>query len=327
MIQSSGGTLATLNSWSLVFEKPLPTSGLGEPVADMVSGSFRIFQMNPTDPLSRNEWTAVGPAPLFGSAGRIGAMTQDPSDPTGNTFYVGGASGGIWKTTNFLTTDPQGPTYVPLTDFGPSNGMNIGGITVFARNNDPNQSIVIASTGEGDTGSPGVGFLISKDGGATWNLYDSTTNVDAAGNLLPYNSPLRDRNFVGSTSFKVVVDPKLSLEGQVIIYAATSGRNGGLWRSLDTGAHWQLMRAGNATDVVFDPSSSTGGNGNLQVIIAAFQGDGVYLSPNRGQIWNLLAGGVGNPLIVDTFDNSNVAVANNVNPNGAMDGSYWPSPL
>ena len=324
VIESSGGGNATLNSWSLIFEKPLPTSGLGQPVADMTGGSFRIFQMNPTDPLSRSEWTAVGPAPFLNiagdgtSAGRIGAMAQDPSDPTGNTFYVAGASGGIWKTNNFLTTDPQGPTYIPLTDFGPSNGMNIGGITVFPRNNDPNQSIIIASTGEGDSGSPGVGFLISKDGGATWSLFDSATNVDASGDPLPYNSPLRDRTFVGSTSFKVVVDPTATFQGEVIIYAAISGRNGGLWRSLDTGDHWQLMRAGNATDVVLDPSSNTGGDGNLQVVIAAFQGDGVYLSPNRGQIWNLMAGGVGNPLIVDTLNNRNVGVGNlGASPNGA----------
>lgn len=322
VIEGAGGAV-TLNSWSLIFEKPLPTSGLGEPVADMAGGSFRIFQMNPTDPLSRSEWTAVGPAPLLdvaglvNSAGRIGAMAQDPSDPTGNTFYVAGASGGIWKTNNFLTTDPQGPTYIPLTDFGPSNGMNIGGLAVFARNNDPNQSIIIASTGEGDYGTAGVGFLISKDGGATWALLDSATNVDASGNPLPYDSPARDRTFIGSTSFKVVVDPKATLQGGVIIYAAISGRNGGLWRSQDTGDHWQLMRAGNATDVVLDPSSATGGDGNLQIVMAAFQGDGIYLSPNRGQVWNSMTGGVGNPLIVDIVNNRNVPVGpTGVGPNG-----------
>jgi len=319
-VESAGGTTATLNSWSLLFEKPLPTSGLGEPVADRANEGFRIFQADPANPLSRNTWTSVGPASIEYSSGRIGAMAADPSDPTGNTLFLGGASGGVWKTTNFLTTDPNGPTYIPLTDFGPTSGLNIGGIAVFPRNNDPNQSIVIASTGEGDTGSAGVGFLISTDGGATWRLNDSTNNVDASGNPLPIESTARDRAFVGATSFKVVVDPRPTLQGETIIYAALSGRNGGLWRSLDTGDTWQLMRGGNATDVVLDPSSaSTAGNDpNLRLVYAAFANEGVFLSPNRGQVWNLMTGGVGNPLIVDTFDDSNVAVANGgVSPNGA----------
>ncbi|QEH39304.1 Proprotein convertase P-domain protein (plasmid) [Aquisphaera giovannonii] len=321
LVVSSSSTSLTgkLNSWSLSFQKPLPTSGLGEPVADRVSASFRIFTMDPTNPLSHTTWTAVGPAAISDRSGRIGGLAMDPSDPTGNTVYVGGASGGIWKTTNFLTTDPAGPTYVPLTSFGPTNAVNIGGIAVFGRNNDPNQSIVVAATGEGDTQSPGVGFLISKDGGATWALYDSTTNVDASGNLLPYNSASRDRAFVGTTSFKVVVDPTLTPTGNVIIYAALSGGNGGIWRSIDTGAHWTLMRAGQATDVVLDPASATGvADGNLQILYGAFRGDGVYLSPNRGQVWNQMTGQQGNGLIFNTVNNQNVNPATKPSPNGAQ---------
>lgn len=319
------GASATLVSWSLLFQKPLPTSGLGEPVADQTSLAFRIFQSELSNELSHNTWTSVGAASILpgnaqGSAGRVSAMAQDPSDPTGNTFFIGGASGGVWKTTNFLTTDPQGPTYIPLTDFGPTSGLNIGAITVFPVNNDPNRSIVIASTGEGDLGTPGVGFLLSKDGGATWRLLDSSTNVDASGVPLPLNSAARNRVFVGTTTFKVVVDPKPTLQNQVIIYAAVSGTNGGLWRSTDTGDHWTLMRAGNATDVVLDPSSATGGGDdpNLLTLYAAFRGDGVYISPNRGQNWNPLNGGVGSPLLIDVYRDAPVAVANGgVNPMGA----------
>ena len=91
--------------------------------------------------------TAANPAARVGSG-----LAIDPSDPSGNTVYAAGASGGVWKTTNFLTTNPNGPTYIPLTDFGPTIAVNIGSITVFGRNHDPNQTIVIAATGEGDTG-------------------------------------------------------------------------------------------------------------------------------------------------------------------------------
>ena len=123
---------------------------------------------------------------------------------------------------------------------------------------------------------------------------------------------------MGSTAFKVEVDPQPSANGQVIIYAALSGRNGGIWRSDDTGAHWQLMRSGQATDLILDPSSNTGGSGNLQVLYGAFQGDGIYISPNRGQTWNLMVGGVGNPLIIDRQDHASVPVAGNATPNGGL---------
>ena len=94
--------------------------------------------------MSSEQWTAVGPAPITGSSGQVSAIAVDPSDTSGNTVYVAGASGGIWKTTNFLTTNPSGPTYIPLTNFGPTSGINVSSIAIFARNDDPNQSIIIA---------------------------------------------------------------------------------------------------------------------------------------------------------------------------------------
>jgi subtilisin-like proprotein convertase family protein len=308
-IVNDGTTAATgtLTNWSLTLTKPVPGTGLGEPVADQAPLSFRIFTMDPTNPLSSNMWTAVGPAAIgtvtggggeggtSGSSGRIGGLAVDPSDPSGNTVYAGGASGGIWKTTNFL--NPGGPTWIPLTDFGPTFAINIGGIAVFPRNNDPNQSILFAATGEGDTGSRGVGFLRSMDGGATWQLLDSTDNT------LP--EAQRDHQFInngGTTSYKIVVDPRLTPDGQVIVYAALGGNgpNAGIWRSLDSGLHWQQMLAGDATDVVLDPNSGTGApGGNLQIVYAAIAGTGVFASPNRGQVWNQMLGGVGDPLIQD----------------------------
>ena len=311
----------TFNGWSLSFQDPLPTTGLGEPASDNFNGSFRIFTLSQTDALSSQEWTAVGPASIGGGSsgnsgsgtdpsGRVSGLAIDPSDPSGNTVYAAGASGGIWKTTDFLTTSAAGPTWIPLTDFGPTSGVNIGGIAVFPRNNNPNQSIVVAATGEGDTGTPGVGFLISMNGGATWTLDDSTNNVDASGNPLPIASASRNREFVGDTSFQVVVDPTPTATGGVIIYAALSGPTGGIWRSLNTGATWQQMLAGQATSVVLDPSSgqilnpstNTYVEGNLQVVYAAIRGTGVYMSPNQGQVWSQMLGNIGNPLIFDDLN-------------------------
>ena len=250
---SGSGSVGKFNGWSLSFQKPLPTTGLGEQGSDNTSDSFSIFTLGQTDGLSSEQWTAVGPAAITGASGQVSAIAVDPSDASGNTVYAAGASGGIWKTTNFLTTDPSGPTYIPLTDFGPTSGINISSIAIFPRNNDPNQSIIIAGTGsttggEGHTAAPGVGFLMSSDGGTTWNLIDSTSSFDSKGNFLPIDSTSRDRVFVGMTVNKVVVDPKLTPTGQVIIYAALTprpnGTNGGIWRSEDTGKTWTLDAGG-----------------------------------------------------------------------------------
>jgi subtilisin-like proprotein convertase family protein len=279
-----------LNSWSLTLAEPVSGSGLGEVAADQYDAHFRIFTEKPLASVDQTTWTAVGPASINNGAnsGRVNGLAVDPSDPTGNTVYVGGASGGVWKTSNFLTTDPNGPTYVPLTDLGPTNSLNIRSILVIPRNNNTNQSIILASTGESGAGTPGIGFLYSLDGGGTWTILDSLTNTDSTqvgkGNITPLNSPLRDHNFVGSTAIKVVADPNPTLingVAQYILYAAVSGAKGGVYRSLDTGLHWTLLQAGKATDVVL-AAGSAGSDGNLQIVYAAFQGDGVYRSNNQG---------------------------------------------
>ena len=298
---NSATNTGTLVNWKLTLVEPLSSTGLGEQVADRTPIPFRIFTMDKANKQSQNEWTALGPAGVANQngAGRVSSIAVDPSDPTGNTVYVAGSGGGVWKTTNFLTHDAQGPTYVPLTDFGPTTGLSIGSIAVFPRNNDPDQTIIFAATGDGNIAAPGVGILRSLDGGKNWLVLDSKTNFDASGNPLPIAQ--RKHELVGTTAFKMIVDPQLSPTGDVIIYAALSNgttlAGGGIWRSQDTGKTWQQMRAGNATDVVFDYNSVAADNNNLQTLYAGFRGEGVFTSPNRGGLWQELLGGVGDPLI------------------------------
>ena len=329
-----------LLSWSLGFQKPQTNTGLGEPVADQKTVSFRLFNIAPTNPLANDTWTAVGPAgtksvgnPLSANpggvnlAGPVSVVALDPSDPSGNTAFIGASSGGVWKTTDFLTTNPSGPTYIPLTDFGSNYSINIGGIAVFGRNNDPGQSIVFAGTGDGQATTAnagnavqGVGILRSTNGGASFTLLDSTVNVDASGNPLPINSPLRDHMFVGSTTYKIVVDPTPQPGGGVVVYAALGGKNGGLWRSTDGGGHWTDLMAGTATDVLLDPASASPSTGNLDIVYAAFQGVGVFISGNQGQSLTEVLGNVG---ATNLIRNSIIATGspltvNDASPNGAF---------
>ena len=96
----------------------------------------------------------MGPAP----AGRIASVAGVPGDP--NTYYLGSASGGVWKSTD------GGKTFVPI--FDDQTVAAIGAIAVAA--SDPN--IVWAGTGEAwairDSDVMGDGIYKSTDAGTTW---------------------------------------------------------------------------------------------------------------------------------------------------------------
>jgi subtilisin-like proprotein convertase family protein len=329
---------ALLNSWSLTLQKSPAGTGTGEPLADRLTLPFRIFSFGSTNNLDRAAYTAVGPASLNNNqnAGRVTSIALDPLDPSGNTAYVGAASGGIWKTSNFLTSDPQGPSYVPLTDFGPNLSVNISNIALFTRNNDPNQTIIIASTGSpgdsaqltplGKLSDRGVGFLRSMDGGQTWTLLDSSNNLAATPNGA----------FRGTVGYKVAIGPGPNggLPGQVTVYAALgdgaqepqpSTGKGGIWRSDDSGDTWVQVLSGQATDVLLDPTNldSTGRIASIYAGLSSGgpQGPGVYNdSANRGSgPWNLVNGQAGTLLIRDGDIPNNppaIPVVNNPSPNG-----------
>ena len=247
----------------------------------------------------------------------MNAIAVDPSDPSGNTVYVGGASGGIWKTTDFLTTNPAGPTWIPLTNFGPNAAINISSIAIFPRNGDPtsrSSSPPPAGTPAART-TPTPRRRLPDLAGRRRHLErlrqhrQRLRHLSQTGNpCCPSTPAARDREFVGTTAYQVAIDPQLTPSGAVIIYAASEpGTNGGIWRSEDTGQTWTQVLAGNATAVVLDqdsgivldPTTGTDVQGNLQIVYAGIEGQGVYMSTNQGQSWTLMTGGVGNPLIIN----------------------------
>src|SRR5574338_514433 len=84
------------------------------------------------DPLLKTfRWRSIGPASMGGRIDDIEAVESNPS-----MFYVGFATGGLWKTTN------NGTTFTPIFDTYPVS--SIGDIAIAPSN--PN--IVYVGTGE-----------------------------------------------------------------------------------------------------------------------------------------------------------------------------------
>ncbi len=199
------------------------------------------------------EWQNFGPDTV---SGRMISIAFHPIDT--NTFLVGSASGGLWRTTDY------GQNWEPLTD--EYFTMGVGAVAYNPKN--PN-SILIA-TGEGyGFGSEftnGYGVLISHDGGNTWNTTILSATIDQyfAG-MDVYWNPLDTNKIVVACSFgmyysddggstfaftldriggRMVPDP---FDPDRIYFTAryyTATYPGGLYVSTDAGASWSLTGSG-----------------------------------------------------------------------------------
>lgn len=226
-------------------------------------------------------WRELGPAPLNGGdlyTGRVAAVACSPADA--NTYFVGAADGGVWRTLD------GGASWTPLTDHMPTSA--IGALAI-----DPADSnVVYAGTGEANYANHsryGLGLYKSVDGGDSW-------------------VQLAQETFAGRTFARLAVDPADS----EVLYAAVGraggfpalaaakghpGANGavGVFRSDDGGVSWQHLTNGipaqPATDLALDPQNS----GTIYAAIGNIFGgssNGVYKSVDGGQSWTKLGGGL-----------------------------------
>jgi hypothetical protein len=128
-----------------------------------------------------NNWIERGPTNV---GGRTRAVLFDPNDPTNETAFAGGVSGGLWKNTNI-----SNPSSV-WTRVGIPENLAVSCITV-----DPNNSsIFYVGTGESyvTDNINGNGIWKSTDAGTTWNkvlIVVPGTPVYSAASLLTGNSP------------------------------------------------------------------------------------------------------------------------------------------
>ncbi len=218
-----------------------------------------------------HNWTFVGPEPIFDKAtrfsGRVDVAVRDPLDP--NVMYVAGSGGGgtagsgIWKTTDWLDTNP---TWQPLIDAQPSLSIFGKSLALFAG---PRGGILYAAAQ-----GPNGGILRSADGGRHWKFL--------AGNL-----------FANALFGAIAVSPANSK----VVFAAVGGNTvHGLFRSSDGGMSWAnvtdpTIGLGAASDVVINPLNPAviyTGIVNGAAGSGATHG-GIYQSTDGGNSWSAMA--------------------------------------
>jgi photosystem II stability/assembly factor-like uncharacterized protein len=191
---------------------------------------------------------AVGPALM---SGRISSIAVHPDDK--QTWYLGVASGGVWKTTN------AGTTFTPV--YQNEGTYSIGTVVI-----DPkNPSTIWVGSGEANNQRSvgwGDGVYRSDDAGKTWR-----------------NLGLKTSEHIG----RIVIDPRNSNVVFVAAYGPlwSSGGDRGLYKTTDGGANWtkilNISEHTGISDVAMDPN-------NPDVLIATAH-------QRRRHTWTLIHGG------------------------------------
>lgn len=217
-------------------------------------------------------WEFSGPTNIGGRITDIEVTTDDQ-----DTYYVGAASGGIFKTTN------AGASWVPIFDDQPF--LSIGDIELSQNESD----LVWVGTGEPNAGGgslayDGDGVYKSEDGGITWE-----------------NKGLSNVGSIG----KVKLDPN----DDARVYVAAMGplfrkdNNRGVYRTTNGGDDWeQVLFVSDSTGVIDMAIHPTNGD----IVYATswerirrpnarqYGGEtsGIYRTTNGGNTWVELTAGL-----------------------------------
>jgi photosystem II stability/assembly factor-like uncharacterized protein len=277
---------------------------------------------------TRQSMTSIDPALFKGMkyrlvgpsrGGRVTTVTGVPSQP--RTFYMGVASGGLFRTTD------GGGTWTPISD-GKIPVGSMGSVAV--ADSDPNIIYVgTGSDGVRSNVSTGRGVYRTTDGGATWQfagLHDAgqigavrihPTNpnvawVAAYGDAFKRNTErgVFKTEDAGKTWRKVLyindgvgaMDVELEPGNPNVVYAWMSrlerkpwtiisgSREGGFFKSTDGGNTFSHITSGLPSDLI--------GKANLAVtnakadriyaLVEALPGGGLYRSDDAGQTWTLV---------------------------------------
>ena len=212
----------------------------------------------------------IGPAIMGGRVDEFAVVEADPK-----IYYVGLATGGVWKTTN------AGTTFAPIFDNQPV--ASIGAVAIAP--SDP--SIVWVGTGEANnrqSSSWGNGIYKSTDAGRTWR-----------------NMGLPDSHHIG----RIAVHPA----NPNVVYAAAVGRlwgpnrERGLYKTTDGGNTWKntmfISEDTGFTDVAMDrqnPDTLYAASYQRRRSVFGFNGGGpesaIYKTTDGGANWKKLTRGL-----------------------------------
>lgn len=263
---------------------------------------------------SNLEYRSVGPT----RGGRATAICGIAHQPY--TFYMGATGGGVWKTTD------AGTTWENVSD-GQIEAGSIGAIAVAP--SDPNIVYAgTGSAAPRGNVSAGIGLYKSKDGGRKWE-HTGLPNagqigkievhpqdpdrvyVAALGHIFGPNSERGVyRSVDGGENWEQVlfvsdttgaIDLALNPANPREIYAAMwrverkpwtlidGGKDGGIWKSMDGGDHWEKLEGGLPTGLIgrIGLTISPVKPERVWAIIqtADEKTGGVYRSDNAGKSW------------------------------------------
>jgi photosystem II stability/assembly factor-like uncharacterized protein len=290
--------------------------------------TFTVLQVVGQPPTGQPMMPAVDPALFNGlhyrlvgpsRGGRVTTVTGVPSQP--KTFYMGVASGGLFRTTD------SGTTWVPITDGKVPLGST-GSVAVA----DSDPKVIYLGTGSDavrSNVSTGRGVYKTTDGGQTWKfsgLYNAgqirsvrihPTNPDivwvsAQGDAFKSNTErgVFKTTDGGQTWRKVLfvsdgvgaMDVELQPGNPKVVYAWMSrlerkpwtiisgSRDGGFYRSTDGGEHFVKITSGLPTELIGKANLAvTAANPNrVYALIEAKPGGGLYRSDDAGRSWTLI---------------------------------------
>lgn len=219
-----------------------------------------------SEPWSGLHWRNIGP-----EGNRFSAAAGIPGDPL--TYYVGAASGGVWKTTD------GGTNWRSL--FDDQIVQSIGSIAV-ARSD---KNVVWVGTGEGKIRSHisvGQGVYKSTDAGETWTL----TGLEKTARIPRIVVHPQDPNTVLACALGHAYGPQ---------------QERGVYRTTDGGATWTRVlfvdENTGCSDIAMDPSNPRvlfAGMWQLEIHTygrtSGGPGSGLFVSRDGGTTWTRLKG-------------------------------------